>query len=98
MKDNRIERAEVFVVAPDVERYTWAEGMSEQYMANIILKLTTAGGLEGIAGAAMISSHTFDRSVGETLRWVLPNQAAERNHEQRDALLARLDQLGKEQT
>lgn len=73
MKDLRIDRAEVFVVGPETERYTWAEGMSGQYMANIILRLTTAGGLEGIAGAAMITSHTFDRSVGETLRWLLPD-------------------------
>ena len=64
MKDLRIDRAEVFVVGPETERYTWAEGMTEQYMANIILRLTTTGGLEGIAGAAMITSHTFDRSVG----------------------------------
>ena len=28
MKDMRIDRAEVFVVGPDVERYTWAEGMT----------------------------------------------------------------------
>ena len=73
MKDLRIDRAEVFVVGPDTERYTWAEGMSGQYMANIILRLTTAGGLEGIAGAAMITPHGFDRSVGETLRWLLPD-------------------------
>ena len=50
MKDNRIERAEVFVVAPDVERYTWAEGMTDQYMVNVILRLTAASGLQGIAG------------------------------------------------
>ena len=37
-------------------------------MDDVKKKLTTAGGLEGIAGAAMISSHTFDRSVGETPR------------------------------
>ena len=73
MKDLKIDRAEVFVVGPETERYTWAEGMSEQYMANIILKLTTAGGLEGVAGAAMITSHSFDRAAGETLRWVLPD-------------------------
>jgi L-alanine-DL-glutamate epimerase-like enolase superfamily enzyme len=73
MKDLKIDRAEVFVVGPDVERYTWAEGMTGQYMANIILRLTTAGGLEGIAGAAMITPHGFDRSVGETLRWLLPD-------------------------
>ena len=63
MKDLKIDRAEVFVVGPDVDRYIWAEGMSEQYMANIILRLTSAGGLEGIAGAAMMTSHSFDRSV-----------------------------------
>jgi hypothetical protein len=56
MKDNRIERAEVFVVAPDVERYTWAEGMTGQCMVNVILRLTAASGLQGIAGAAMITS------------------------------------------
>jgi L-alanine-DL-glutamate epimerase-like enolase superfamily enzyme len=42
-------------------------------MANIILRLTTAGGLEGYAGGAMITSHSFDCAVGETLRWVLPD-------------------------
>ena len=73
MKDLKIDRAEVFVVGPDVDRYIWAEGMSEQYMTNIILRLTSAGGLEGIAGAAMMTSHSFDRSVGETLRFLLPD-------------------------
>ena len=42
-------------------------------MANIILRLTAASGLQGIAGAAMITSHGFDRSVGETLRYLLPD-------------------------
>jgi L-alanine-DL-glutamate epimerase-like enolase superfamily enzyme len=93
MKDLRIERAEVFVVGPETERYTWAEGMSEQFMANIILKLTTAGGLEGIAGAAMISPHTFDRSVGETLRWLLPDLMGA-TFEEREALWVRMRTLG----
>lgn len=45
MINERIDRAEVFVVGPDTERYTWAEGMSDQYMVNIILRLTTSSGL-----------------------------------------------------
>ena len=53
--DLAIERAEVFVVGPETERYAWAAGMAEQYMANTILRLTTRGGLEGVAGAAMIT-------------------------------------------
>ena len=55
------------MVGPDVERYSWAEGMSGQYMVNIILRLTAKSGLQGISGAAMINAHGFDRSVGETL-------------------------------
>lgn len=73
MNEHRIERAEVFVVGPDVERYTWAEGMTGQFMSNIILRLTAASGLQGFAGAAMITPHCFDRAVGETLRHVLPD-------------------------
>ena len=93
MKDKRIDRAEVFVVGPDVERYTWAEGMTGQYMANIILKLTTAGGLEGIAGAAMITPHGFDKAVGETLRWLLPDVIGMTSDE-REAAWYRLRTLG----
>ena len=63
MSEMVIDRAEVFVVAPEVERYTWAEGMTAQYIANIIVKLTSRDGLEGVAGAAMITSHGFDRAV-----------------------------------
>ena len=73
MLDEIIERAEVFVVGPDVERYSWAEGMSGQYMVNIVLRLTAKSGLQGISGAAMINAHSFDRSVGETLRYLLPD-------------------------
>ena len=72
-RPHAIDRAEVFVVGPDVERYTWAEGMSDQYMVNIILRLTATSGLQGIAGAAMITPHGFDRSVGEALRCLLPD-------------------------
>jgi L-alanine-DL-glutamate epimerase-like enolase superfamily enzyme len=93
MRNERIERAEVFVVGPDVERYTWAEGMSGQYMANIILRLTAASGLEGIAGAAMITPHGFDRSVGEALRHLLPDLMGGTPAE-REALWHRMRNLG----
>lgn len=93
MKEHRIERAEVFVVGPDVERYTWAEGMSGQYMANIILRLTAASGLQGIAGAAMITPHSFDRAVGETLRHVLPDVIG-RHPGEREILWRQMRNLG----
>jgi L-alanine-DL-glutamate epimerase-like enolase superfamily enzyme len=88
-----IDRAEVFVVAPEVERYTWAEGMTGQYMANIIVRLTSCDGLEGIAGAAMITSHGFDRAVGETLRFLLPDVMGASALE-REAVWYRLRPLG----
>ena len=72
MDELAIDRAEVWVVGPETERYAWALEMGEQFMAQTIVRLTTKGGLQGIAGAAMCSSHAFDRSVGETLRYLLP--------------------------
>ena len=72
MRDLAIDRAQVWVVGPETERYAWALEMPAQFMSNTILKLTTAGGLEGVAGAAMCSSHAFDRSIAETLRYLLP--------------------------
>jgi L-alanine-DL-glutamate epimerase-like enolase superfamily enzyme len=93
MKEHRIEKAEVFVVGPDVERYTWAEGMEGQYMANIVLRLTAASGLEGIAGAAMITPHGFDRANGETLRHILPDIIG-RHPGERESLWLKLRNLG----
>lgn len=93
MKEEKIERAEVFVVGPDTERYTWAEGMSGQYMVNIILRLTSSGGLEGLAGAAMITANGFDRSVGETLRHTLPDLMGQTPAE-REAIWHRMRNLG----
>jgi L-alanine-DL-glutamate epimerase-like enolase superfamily enzyme len=93
MRNERIDRAEVFVIGPDVERYTWAEGMTGQYMVNIILRVTTRNGLEGMAGAAMITSNGFDRSVGETLRYLLPDLMGETPAE-REGLWHRMRNLG----
>ena len=93
MQHQIIDRAEVFLVGPAVERYTWAEGMTEQYMVNIILRLTAKGGLQGIAGAAMITPHGFDRSVGEALRAVLPDVVGA-SPAYREALWHRLRNFG----
>ena len=92
MRDLAIDRAEVWVVAPETERYAWALEMPAQFMSNTILKLTTAGGLEGVAGAAMCSSHAFDRSIAETLRYLLP-EVMGRTALEREALWYRLRSL-----
>ena len=92
MGDLTIDRAEVWVVGPETERYAWALEMPDQFMCNTILKLTTAGGLEGVAGAAMCSSHAFDRSIAETLRYLLP-EVISRTALEREALWYRLRSL-----
>ena len=93
MIGSRIKKAEVLVVGPDVERYTWAEGMTDQYMVNIVLRLTTGDGLEGVAGAAMITANGFDRAVGETLRYLLPDLMGQTPAE-REAIWHRMRSLG----
>jgi L-alanine-DL-glutamate epimerase-like enolase superfamily enzyme len=92
MRELAIDRAQVWVVGPETERYAWALEMPDQFMSNTILKLTTAGGLEGVAGAAMCSSHAFDRSVAETLRYLLP-EVMGRTALEREALWYRLRSL-----
>ena len=92
MDELAIDRAEVWVVGPETERYAWALEMGERFMAQTIVRLTTKGGLQGIAGAAMCSSHSFDRSVGETLRYLLP-EVMGRTPLEREALWYRLRTL-----
>jgi L-alanine-DL-glutamate epimerase-like enolase superfamily enzyme len=92
MGDLAIDRAEVWVVGPETDRYAWALGMPDQFMCNTILRLTTKGGLEGVAGAAMCSSHAFDRSIAETLRYLLP-EIMGRTALEREALWYRLRSL-----
>jgi len=92
MKDLTIERAEVFVVGPETPRYAWASDMTGQFMANTILRLVTRDGLEGVAGAAMSTSHGFDLSVADTLRYLLP-EVIGRSAMEREALWYRLRSL-----
>jgi L-alanine-DL-glutamate epimerase-like enolase superfamily enzyme len=72
MRDLAIERIKVYAIGPETERLAWASDMSVQYMTLTILRLTTRGGLEGIAGAASYSEYGFDSAVAETLRRRLP--------------------------
>ena len=72
MRDLEIERIRVYAVGPETERFAWASDMAVQYMTHTILRVTTRGGLEGIAGAASYTEHGFDAAVAETLRRMLP--------------------------
>jgi L-alanine-DL-glutamate epimerase-like enolase superfamily enzyme len=63
-----VDRAEVFVVGPDVPRARWAADLPEQFATHTVLRLTTADGLVGLAGAASYTGHGYSTAVAETLR------------------------------
>lgn len=92
MSDLTIDRIQVYVVGPETQRYAWADDMPEQFMSNTILRLTTKGGLEGIAGAASCTDFVFDKAIAETLRPLLPRVLGATHHE-REALWHRLRPL-----
>ncbi len=92
MTDLEIERVDVSVIGPDTTRYTWASDMGEQFMTNTLVRLTTRGGLEGIAAAPSYTEHAYDLSVAETLRPLLPKLIGASPLE-REALWYRLQSL-----
>jgi len=72
MKDLEIERIQVYAVGPETERFTWATNHTAQHVTNTIIRITTRGGLEGIAGAMFVTEFGFTAAVAETVRRMLP--------------------------
>ncbi len=68
----QIERVEVRVVAPKVQRFTWSHDLQEQYMTNTIVRITTEDGAEGVGGVSNYTSYDYDRYTCETLRHMIP--------------------------
>jgi L-alanine-DL-glutamate epimerase-like enolase superfamily enzyme len=72
MRDLEIERVQVYAVGPESERYTWATNHTPQFVTNTIARITTRGGLEGVAGAMSVTEFGFSAAVAETMRRMLP--------------------------
>lgn len=72
MKDLQIERVDVFTVGPPANRLSWALDMPGQFMTGTVIRLTTRGGLVGVAGAVNYADHGYESSVAETLRSMIP--------------------------
>lgn len=68
----KINRVEVRVVAPSVERYTWSYDLPEQFMTNTIVRVFTNDGVEGIGAISNYTSYDFDRYTAEVLRHLVP--------------------------
>ena len=59
MHEHEIERVRVYAVGPETERYTWATDHAEQFVTNTIARITTRGGMEGVAGAMSVNEFCF---------------------------------------
>ena len=68
----QIERVEVQVVGPKVQRFTWSHDLPEQYMTNTLVRIFTDEGVEGFAGVSNYTSYDYDRYTAETLRHLIP--------------------------
>ena len=68
----QIERVEVQVVGPKVQRFTWSHDLPEQYMTNTLVRIFTDEGIEGFAGVSNYTSYDYDRYTAETLRHLIP--------------------------
>ena len=69
----KIDRVEVQVVGPKVERYTWSHDLPDQYMTNTIVRIYTDDGVEGVGAVANYTSHNHDRYTAETIRHMIPD-------------------------
>ena len=68
----KIERVEVRVVAPQVQRFTWSHDLPDQFATNTLVRIFTDEGVEGVGGAWNGTSFDYDRYTAETLRHLAP--------------------------
>ena len=68
----RIDRVEVMVVGPQVQRFTWSHDLPEQYMTNTVVRIFSDDGVEGFGGVSNYTSYAHDRYTAETLRHLVP--------------------------
>ncbi len=72
MHELTIERAEVFVCAPERPGSTWTPEQPEPCTTHTFLRLTTQEGIVGAAATDSYTSHHPDAVLAETLRDMLP--------------------------
>ena len=73
MHERDIERVRVCAVGPDTERHAWATDPAEPLVTNTIARITTRGGMEGVAGAMSVNELCFSSAVAETMRPMVPH-------------------------
>ena len=68
----KIDRIEVKVIGPQVQRFTWSHDLPEQYTTNTIVRIFTDEGIEGFAGVSNYTSYSYDKYTAETLKHMIP--------------------------
>lgn len=72
MESLEIVSASVWVVGPDVERLICRSDMEGLFETVTIVQITTRDGGTGIGGSTLFSENSFDASLGESLKTILP--------------------------
>src|SRR5438094_3779765 len=67
-----IERIEARAVGPNVDRYSWASDLEQQYGTLTIVRAFDDQGFEGVGATPSYSTGRFDLSILETLRHLAP--------------------------
>ncbi|MBM3540642.1 MAG: hypothetical protein FJX51_01220 [Alphaproteobacteria bacterium] len=68
MADLDIARVRVYAVGPPVERYRWSYDSPLQYVTMTLVRIETAGGLEGIGAEMSYGGLGFDDSLAHSAR------------------------------
>jgi len=72
MADLTIVSAEAFACHSPAPQIIWAKDMTPMFEANIIVKVITASGIEGVGGVLIPTEHHYDYSVTESYRNLFP--------------------------
>lgn len=74
MKPLEIEKVEIYVTGDEnADRVRWATYMGPIYTTNIICRITTKDGYEGVGATIAYTEHNFDMTIGEAVRPYLPD-------------------------
>jgi L-alanine-DL-glutamate epimerase-like enolase superfamily enzyme len=83
----RIERVEVYVVAPTSKRVAWASDLPEMFMTDTMVRIVSEDDTEGVGAVLSYSANGYDLSIAEILRNVTPMLVGTDPHD-REATLA----------
>ncbi len=67
-----IDNIEVFACKTNAPQITWAKDMTPMFEANVIVRITTKDGHEGVGGVLVPTEHSYDHSLAEAMKNLFP--------------------------